>query len=304
MENAAKALEMAAGVLLAVLIMSLIAYFFTNISSWPEQQDSEKMAEQTTKFNLEYEVYDKKGMYGTDVISCLTKAKNNNEKYVIGEKFLGGSTYGETYWIDVFVNIKSDLKESVVVYHIANDALTGVNKQQIQFTNAAAGVTMSEAGFVFKETNKGNIYTLFLEGTPLDPTDGKLEKTISKDSPGIPPERQEMADKFIVITDSVATHKGKTYNTQLFEKPGDEITNSEARKEILLKDTPLKILLDTAGTNLKQVVRNTNSSTLTMWSYAEWTTALYDFKTRRFKCDDIVYSDITGRVSEIYFSEI
>ena len=31
--------------------------------------------------SIEKEVYDKKGMYGADVISCLTKAENNNEKY-------------------------------------------------------------------------------------------------------------------------------------------------------------------------------------------------------------------------------
>ena len=81
MENASKALEMAAGVLLGVLLLSLVAYFFTSISSWPEQQDDEKSSQQTAQFNLEFEVYDKKGMYGADVISCLTKAENNNEKY-------------------------------------------------------------------------------------------------------------------------------------------------------------------------------------------------------------------------------
>ena len=94
MENASKALEIAAGVLLAVLIMSLVAYFFTSISEWPQQQDDEKEAEQTAKFNLEYEVYDKKGMYGADVISCLTKAENNNEKYYDGGSFLSGYKYG------------------------------------------------------------------------------------------------------------------------------------------------------------------------------------------------------------------
>ena len=53
MDNATKALEIAAGVLLGVLIMSLIAYFFTEISEWPEQEDSMETAEQLAKFNLE-----------------------------------------------------------------------------------------------------------------------------------------------------------------------------------------------------------------------------------------------------------
>ena len=80
MENAAKALGIAAGVLLAVILMSLIAYFFSNLSEWPQQQDDMESAEQLAKFNKEYEVYEKSQMYGVDVISCLNKAKSNNEK--------------------------------------------------------------------------------------------------------------------------------------------------------------------------------------------------------------------------------
>ena len=132
MENAAKALEIAAGVLLAILIMSLISLFFSNLGIWPEEEDSRETAEQLAKFNLEYEVYDKKGMYGTDVISCLTKAKSNNEKYALGGKYLSGSKYGEQYWINVYVRLNDDLEELVTVYYY--DPLTSdISSQQIVF---------------------------------------------------------------------------------------------------------------------------------------------------------------------------
>ena len=58
MENAAKALEIAAGALTAILIMSLIAYFFSTARLSPLEEDSRDVAEQLAKFNLEYEVYD------------------------------------------------------------------------------------------------------------------------------------------------------------------------------------------------------------------------------------------------------
>ena len=138
MENASKALEIAAGVLLGVLIMSLIAYFFTSISTWPEQEDNEKELEQTAKFNLEYEVYDKKGMYGADVISCLTKAINNNEKYYEGGSFLSGQKYGEKYWVNVYVKLNSCLKEEIYVYHYTKSGLAGgdgIYVQEQRFTN-------------------------------------------------------------------------------------------------------------------------------------------------------------------------
>ena len=78
MENAVKALEMAAGVLLGVILMAAVAYFFTQISSWPEREDEVVSSEQLAKFNQEYEVYNKSKMYGVDVLSCLNKVISNN----------------------------------------------------------------------------------------------------------------------------------------------------------------------------------------------------------------------------------
>ncbi len=40
------------------------------------------------------------------------------------------------------------------------------------------------------------------------------------------------------------------------------------------------------------------------WSSAEWKTALYDFKTRKFKCESMTYSSVTGRVISMVFAEI
>ena len=131
MEDAIKALEMAAGVLLAVIIMTLIAYFFSSIKNLPQEQDQSTQAEQLAKFNLEYEVYNKKAMYGVDVISCLNKAQSNNEKYVIEkdehgkalDRFLAGSKYGELYSINVFVKLTNGaLEETLEIYHYDKNA--------------------------------------------------------------------------------------------------------------------------------------------------------------------------------------
>lgn len=84
MENAAKALEMAAGVMLGVILMALVTYFFTTVSSWPKNEEDIMSVDQLAKFNLEYEVYNKSMMYGVDVISCLNKVISNNEKYAQG----------------------------------------------------------------------------------------------------------------------------------------------------------------------------------------------------------------------------
>ena len=289
MENASKALEMAAGVMLGVLILTLIAYFFTSISSWPEEQEDEKKAEQIAKFNLEYEVYDKKGMYGSDVISCLTKAENNNKKYYEGGGFLSGQKYGETYWINVYVYLKNDLEEQMIVYHMQTGA-DNVYKQVLQYSNECEDYTLGQIGFKFDESEHGKTYTFFDANTQLKNTTKKIS------SSSYPPGKS--SSDFINISDVLISDNGKSYNAWLYKKTGNTVdTNTE---------TPLQILLDTCSSNIKQIVTNRENSreSLEAWSSAEWRTALYDFKMRKFRCDNIKYNELTGRVSEIYFSEI
>lgn len=85
--NIAKLVHIVGGILIGVVLLSLISYFFSSIGLLPSQEDETESREQLAKFNLEYEIYDKKGMYGVDVISCLNKAQSNNEKYAEGRFF-------------------------------------------------------------------------------------------------------------------------------------------------------------------------------------------------------------------------
>lgn len=82
MENAAKALLIAGGVLLALLIISVMVYMFSQIKSLQQAQETKIEQEQIAEFNKGFETYDKKVMYGADVISVLNKAANNNTKYI------------------------------------------------------------------------------------------------------------------------------------------------------------------------------------------------------------------------------
>lgn len=259
MENAAKALEIAAGVLLAVMIVAVIAWFFSTISLWPQEEDDLETVEQLTKFNLEYEVYDKSAMYGVDVISCLNKAQSNNEKYAEGGSFLTGNRYGKEYYIQVKVTINSDLEESLEVYYYnASNQLTQ------RFDNAASEYTMGSAGFNF--TDSGDIfYTGFDKNTVLGPTTNVLS------GPG-------------------------------YLEPG--VVANLYDENNLNSKTPLQTLIALSSSYMKQSVTNTSGKNLDQWASATWSTALYDLKTRKFKCDYITYSSKTGRVNEISFSEI
>ena len=92
MENASKAFLIAGGTLIGVMLVILINVFFRSLSPLERQKQNEEQAEQITVFNKEYDAYNKKLMYGVDLISVLNKAKSNNEKYVSGS-FLSGFKY-------------------------------------------------------------------------------------------------------------------------------------------------------------------------------------------------------------------
>lgn len=94
MENISKALIIAGGVLLGMIIVSLFMVMFTRMSNMQLEQDEMIKVEQLAAFNAEYEAYNKKAMYGVDVITLINKAKRNNEKHN------GNSSYKITITLD------------------------------------------------------------------------------------------------------------------------------------------------------------------------------------------------------------
>ena len=116
MENAAKALTIAGNVLLAVIILSLVTYFYSTWRRIPIAEEAALLVEQAQEFNKQYEVFDKRLMYGVDVLSCVNKAISNNEKYVTGS-WLSGALSPKEFAIEVEVILKDPLQEQVDVYY-------------------------------------------------------------------------------------------------------------------------------------------------------------------------------------------
>ena len=96
MENASKALLIAGGILFALLIITVLLYMNQNIITVRQTEQEKIEIEQLQKFNQEYEVYNKKLMYGAEVMSLINKMKNNNEKYK------GNSNYQMSYTLSGF----------------------------------------------------------------------------------------------------------------------------------------------------------------------------------------------------------
>lgn len=80
MENATKALEMAASVLIGMLIIGLIVFAYTQLSDLKQTEENAKAVEQAKDFNQDYEVYNREGVYGSELLSLANKVVDYNTR--------------------------------------------------------------------------------------------------------------------------------------------------------------------------------------------------------------------------------
>lgn len=81
MENAAKALRIAAGVIIGVLLVALLWYMYHQFVEIPRQEEENAKEEQMVEFNKKYMAYDKQNLKGNKIISLMNMAIDNNVKY-------------------------------------------------------------------------------------------------------------------------------------------------------------------------------------------------------------------------------
>ncbi len=80
MENASKALIMAAGVLVAIMVISIGTYIFSTFSEFAKNREEEIFSYQRTEFNSQFTQYEAISCTIYDIISLANYAKNYNEK--------------------------------------------------------------------------------------------------------------------------------------------------------------------------------------------------------------------------------
>ncbi len=127
MENASKALLMAGGTLLAILILTVLIYTLNASNTLAQAQDEKKLAQQTSAFNKEYEAYEKSRMYGTDVITVVNKAIDYNQRLGINDE-------------EYFINIVLDLRgASFNTSRTVTWEKNGVKKDEKNYTDIGLG---------------------------------------------------------------------------------------------------------------------------------------------------------------------
>lgn len=266
MENASKALYIAASVFVAVIILSLVVILFNKIDDTHTARDKEKEEKNLTEFNAEYDAFNKRLMYGADVISCINKAiSNNKEAYDAKDPDL---------YIDIIVKMDANLEEKFKIYKIKNGRTitidTSKNVEDIEnvITNLKNNKT-EKITKLFNITNT-NMYTSFSNLSSATLSDLKFS---------------ELASSWNDTQTAIVLKKNDEYSLL---KDGKIPNDTKS-------DNPLGFLVNTREEFTYNFTLNGNTYCI------KWTTGFKDFRKMAFSCTGIEYNDNTGRINKLIF---
>ena len=306
MENVSDALKIAAGVLFAMLIIFVVVFVWRKMGDSQNALDDPKKILSKAEFNETFLAYRKNLMYGTDVLSCLNKAQNNNQKYVYNNYYgtdtesIGADSRNE-FLIDVEVKLKTDLKETLNVYY--RDA-SGRTVRIAGKTASPIETNFDDKLFGNAGTNRFDIPTVYYYYFQ----DGRIIKEQSSyatamwgNSSQIP---RRTIQQILSNGDILKTNfsGGESYHLLSGINSENVISPVASKKQASM----LSALLSTVTLMEQTIINSTKPSSLSDddWYSATWRTASYDFKTRKFKCNDLHYNEDTGYIDRISFEEI
>lgn len=126
MENASKALIIAASMLIGILILSLVVYLFVSFGSTSAEIHKQNAAQQIAQFNSQFTLYEEKTCTIYDVISVASLAKENNNYYE-----LNGPATGKDNYISVRLNTTAIENKSITDYdQIINQDVASISGTQ------------------------------------------------------------------------------------------------------------------------------------------------------------------------------
>lgn len=138
MENASKALMMAAGVLMSLLVIGALILMFNNLTSYQEVNTRDVRSSQITEFNSQYLTYDRDDVRGSELYSLLNKVIDYNRRE---------STEG-TGWADTGDDINYQAMEITFSLNgIEDDLIADNSKGKLLITNSSYTINKNQNTF-------------------------------------------------------------------------------------------------------------------------------------------------------------
>ena len=203
MENAAKALIMAASVLIAIVIISAFILMMSNLTSYQESSYQSNLSEQIAEFNNQFVTYDRSDIRGSDMISLMNRVSDYNTRYVNSEGFT-----------EMQITIKMNGYNDELAFDGKNRIITQSEYTQDNIYLIVGQpnlTTVNGSGSVSSEVSSGPIRTI--ENKYQQKYCNQLSSEISNiksivDSSGTTTEKNETFDEEKILPNSASSYGG------------------------------------------------------------------------------------------------
>ena len=182
MENVSKALMMAGGLLISIMVISLIVILWGRLSSYFTENSKTTTVEQDAEFNAQFENYNKKSIRGNELISVMNKIIDYNrtasdiknyDRIIIDinlkDKDFRYKWTGQSIFPKVFSNKGNDNDNNIKIISNLSTSLTtdtgitGIDDTKLQRLSAEIAniVDDDNADDKYKETRAKKLKNIF-----------------------------------------------------------------------------------------------------------------------------------------------
>lgn len=112
MENASKALLIAGGILILIILVSLILIVRNNVTNFYASQDELQLTADRAKFNEQFTRYNRDDVEGYELISLVNKVIDYNER-VSSATTEGNNNHAEPVQLKISLDTKNKVNKSL-----------------------------------------------------------------------------------------------------------------------------------------------------------------------------------------------
>lgn len=282
MENASKALLIAGGMLLAIIIISIFMFTWGKISEYQSSKDNLASIEDTAKFNEQFTQYQRDDLLGYELLSLINKVIDYNERKTTDSNHEGEEKYPS---ITLDINILDEnTRKQKLSYN--NDLQLFRNSSYAVEDLSAKTSVKAKSSFENQILNK-----IKEEQSKCGGSEEALSR-IAKDIPslfmtGEEIEQKARRDYRLKSSDIVQDYQKNNVKIQMLNK-----YNVYAEDGYKLQESQISELVLDSKNN------TTNIKYKAACMYYEY----IQFKKAIFKCTKVVYDEkATGRIIELDF---
>lgn len=164
MENATKALLIAASVFLTIMLISLVVVGYNRISEYYSNQSKLHVEEQANKFNKQFQGYNRQNVRGSELISFMNKVIDYNA----GQSYEEGTNYER---IKVTIEIDTDYLNDFMYGNY-----NGTNIIRSKITNITSDDANADKNLVAITNTPSDLIKKAQQAQIENMTDSKLQK--------------------------------------------------------------------------------------------------------------------------------